>query len=244
MKQITKIEANAKSTDKKLRVAAYARVSTSSEEQLISLEAQKTYYEKLIKSRADWEYAGLYYDEGISGTKMDKRDGLLSMLSDCEKGLIDYIIVKSILEEDLHRAIVMAANQAYEAKAAVIPMLMDNIKSVLGGDIEKKIKTIDDKLSNLQMELIKVSGDEKAVENLGGEIISLREEWQELLKQAAERKDLQIKMQELADFLNHQDSAITEYDEALVRRLVDKVIIHDNKVTVILKSRLEMDVEI
>lgn len=96
MKRITKIEAADTGTEKKLRVAAYARVSTDSDEQLVSLDAQKNHYEVLIRSRKDWEYAGLYYDEGISGTKMAKRDGLLTMLADCEKGLIDYIIVKSI----------------------------------------------------------------------------------------------------------------------------------------------------
>lgn len=96
MKTITKIEATDTHTEKKLRVAAYARVSTSSDEQLISLDAQKNHYEVLIRSRKDWEFAGLYFDEGISGTKMAKRDGLLALLDDCGKGLIDYIIVKSI----------------------------------------------------------------------------------------------------------------------------------------------------
>lgn len=96
MRRITKIEATVASADKKLRVAAYARVSTGSDDQLISLEAQKNHYESLIKSHRDWEFAGLYFDEGISGTKMAKRDGLLSMLADCERGKIDYIIVKSI----------------------------------------------------------------------------------------------------------------------------------------------------
>lgn len=96
MKTITKIEAADTHTEKKLRVAAYARVSTSSDEQLISLDAQKNHYEVLIWSHKDWEFAGLYFDEGISGTKMAKRDGLLALLDDCEKGLIDYIIVKSI----------------------------------------------------------------------------------------------------------------------------------------------------
>lgn len=95
MKRITKIDAAAKET-KKLRVAAYARVSTDSADQLISLEAQKEHYEQVIKNCPNWEFAGLYYDEGVSGTKMAKRDGLLRMLADCERGLIDYILVKSI----------------------------------------------------------------------------------------------------------------------------------------------------
>lgn len=98
MKRITKIEANEtlQKTTKKLRVAAYARVSTDSREQLVSLEVQKSHYETYIKSNPNWEYAGLYYDEGISSTNMAKRDGLLKMLDDCEAGKIDFIIIKSI----------------------------------------------------------------------------------------------------------------------------------------------------
>ena len=95
MKRITKIEANEK-LQKKLRVAAYARVSTDSREQLVSLDAQRCHYETCIKSNPSWEYVGLYYDEGISGTSMAKRDGLLKMLDDCEAGKIDFIIIKSI----------------------------------------------------------------------------------------------------------------------------------------------------
>lgn len=95
MKRIIKIDAAAKET-KELRVAAYARVSTDSADQLVSLEAQKEHYEQVIKNCPNWEFAGLYYDEGVSGTKMAKRDGLLRMLADCERGLIDYILVKSI----------------------------------------------------------------------------------------------------------------------------------------------------
>ena len=96
MKRITKIEAAKSSIRKKLRVAAYARVSTDSDKQLMSLDAQKNHYERYIKARPDWEFAGLYYDEGVSGTSMAKRDGLLRMLDDCDRGLIDYLIVKSV----------------------------------------------------------------------------------------------------------------------------------------------------
>ena len=67
-------------------MAAYCRVSTASDEQLVSLAAQKAHYENYIKSNDEWEFAGLYYDEGVSGTKKAKRNGLLSMVADCEKG--------------------------------------------------------------------------------------------------------------------------------------------------------------
>lgn len=96
MKRITKIGTTATVETKKTRVAAYCRVSTSSDEQLISLDAQKLHYEDYIQSNDDWEYAGLYYDEGITGTKAEVRDGLQALLRDCEDGKIDLIITKSI----------------------------------------------------------------------------------------------------------------------------------------------------
>ena len=71
MKTVTKIEANQRTTgsDKKLRVAAYCRVSTGSDDQLESLAEQKKHYETYIQAHENWKFVGLYYDEGISGTK-------------------------------------------------------------------------------------------------------------------------------------------------------------------------------
>jgi DNA invertase Pin-like site-specific DNA recombinase len=80
----------------KLRVAAYCRVSTDSNEQLVSLEAQVKHYESYIKANPGWEFAGLYYDEGITGTKKEKRPQLLRMIADCENKKIDFIVTKSI----------------------------------------------------------------------------------------------------------------------------------------------------
>lgn len=97
MKRITKIEENrALSIKKKTRVAAYCRVSTASDEQLISLDTQKAHYEDYIKSNAEWEFAGIFCDEGITGTKKECRDGLNSLVAACEKGLVNMIITKSI----------------------------------------------------------------------------------------------------------------------------------------------------
>lgn len=98
MKKVTKIEQcqDIIIADKKVRVAAYCRVSTCTEEQLESLEIQKEHYSNFIKSNSEWEYVGLYYDEGVSGTKKERREGLLTLISDCEKGLIDLVYTKSI----------------------------------------------------------------------------------------------------------------------------------------------------
>ena len=80
----------------KRRVAGYARVSTDSEEQLTSYEAQVSYYTKYIKSRADWEFVSVYTDEGISATSTKHRDGFNAMIADALDGKIDLIITKSV----------------------------------------------------------------------------------------------------------------------------------------------------
>lgn len=96
MKTVTTIMPKTNSAGIKKRVAAYCRVSTDSDKQLESLDTQIRHYESLISSNPDWEYAGVYYDEGISGTKKERRPELLRLVSDCESGLIDYILTKSI----------------------------------------------------------------------------------------------------------------------------------------------------
>ena len=80
----------------KLCVAAYARVSTADPAQEDSYEAQIEHYTKLIKGNPEWEFAGMYADDAISGTQAKKRPEFLRMIEDCEKGRIDQIIVKSI----------------------------------------------------------------------------------------------------------------------------------------------------
>ena len=97
LKKITKIEpAATMNSHRKLRVAAYCRVSSSFTDQLESLEVQKAHYEEFITSNPEWEFAGLYYDEGISGTHKESRPALLQMMADCEDGKIDYIVTKSL----------------------------------------------------------------------------------------------------------------------------------------------------
>lgn len=79
-----------------LRVAAYCRVSTDSDDQLNSFVAQQSHYNELIRSQERWEMVDIYADEGITGTSAQKRDDFQRMLADCRKGRIDKILVKSI----------------------------------------------------------------------------------------------------------------------------------------------------
>lgn len=101
-KKVTQVEfvptltANLSAAPQNRKVAAYARVSTSSEEQETSLSAQREYYEDLIRNNTVWEFAGIYYDDGLSGLSYRNRDGFNSMISDALNGKIDLIITKSI----------------------------------------------------------------------------------------------------------------------------------------------------
>lgn len=83
-------------TQQKKRVAAYARVSTDSDEQLSSYEAQVAFYTQHIKSNPEWEFVDVYTDEGISGTNTRKREGFNRMVEDALNGKIDLILTKSI----------------------------------------------------------------------------------------------------------------------------------------------------
>lgn len=78
------------------RVAAYVRVSTDNDEQTSSYELQKNYYTEYITGHPRWEFVGIYADEGISGTSITHRKGMLQMIEDCKAGKIDLILTKSI----------------------------------------------------------------------------------------------------------------------------------------------------
>ncbi|PKL27470.1 MAG: recombinase family protein [Spirochaetae bacterium HGW-Spirochaetae-2] len=80
----------------KRRVAGYARVSTDSEDQYASYEAQVDYYTTMIKANAEWELVGIYTDEGISGTSTNRREGFNRMIADALAGKIDLIVTKSV----------------------------------------------------------------------------------------------------------------------------------------------------
>ena len=92
---------------------------------------------------------------------------------------------------------------------------------------------VDEKLATLQTQMIAVSGDEAAVDSLGEQIDGLR----------AERSDLQERMNDMIAFLDGMPTMLTEYSDAITRRLVEKITIYDEKIVVELKSGLQMKVE-
>ncbi len=103
MKQVKVIEANSKKIDRSnskviefLRVAPYCRVSTDSEEQMLSYNSQVQHYRSLVEANKDWELVDIYADEGITGTQIIKRIEFQRMINDALAGRIDLVITKSI----------------------------------------------------------------------------------------------------------------------------------------------------
>lgn len=93
--QVITIPASDPTKNRKLRVAAYARVSSNSEDQLNSFAAQNAHYTELITANPEWEFVDVYADKGITGTSAEKRDDFQRLLADCRRGRVDKILVKS-----------------------------------------------------------------------------------------------------------------------------------------------------
>lgn len=96
MRKITRIEPSVPVIAPRKKVAAYARVSMESERLMHSLSAQVSYYSSLIQKNPEWEYAGVYADNFISGTGTAKRDEFQRLVADCEAGKINIVLTKSI----------------------------------------------------------------------------------------------------------------------------------------------------
>ena len=113
-----------------LRVAAYCRVSTDSEEQLTSYQNQLSYYTEKIMKEPNWTMAGVFADEGITGTSANKRKEFLRMIRQCRQGKIDMILAKSVSR--FARNTVDTLNYTRELRSLGIPVIFEeqNINSI------------------------------------------------------------------------------------------------------------------
>ncbi len=117
------------------------------------------------------------------------------------------------------------------------------IRSVLQEDTDAKLAEIDAEVKQKQTELLDAGKDQNRIDEIGDAIMTLREKRQTILTEAAMRKDVQDRIEDLASFLDEQVEAVTEYSEALVRRLIEKITVCDEKLIVEFKSGLEVEVD-
>lgn len=114
----------------KKRVAAYARVSTEQDAQQNSYETQIAYYTEFIKKKADWEFVGVYADEGISGTSYKNRSGFNRMIEDAKAGKIDLILTKSISRFSRNTVDSLTVTRELKAKGVEVFFEKENISSM------------------------------------------------------------------------------------------------------------------
>ena len=113
-----------------LRVAAYARVSTGTEEQLESYQSQVKYYTELINNNVEWQFVEVYADEAVTGTKTNKRTDFNRMINDCMNGEIDLIIVKSISRFARNTVDTLQYVRALKEKGVAVMFEEENINTL------------------------------------------------------------------------------------------------------------------
>ena len=148
----------------------------------------------------------------------------------------------TINEETLQTAVIKAINDLLGNKEPFLSILQDNIATVLNEENDKATDEIDVKLVELQNELLKQAKSKNDYNEVADEIYRLRELKQKALVENAEREGRRQRIAEMTSFLNEQSCELAEYDEQLVRRLIEKVTVYDDKLTIEFKSGVEIDV--
>lgn len=146
-------------------------------------------------------------------------------------------------ETELQQAVIKAINMALGGKDDMIVALEQNIASVLALEDENSMESINAKLEELQKELLKRANAKKDYNDLADEIDRLRELKQNAMAENAEREGLKQRIAEMQEFLAEQMEQIDEYDESLVRRMVEKVTVYEEKFSVEFKSGTSVGVE-
>ncbi len=155
-----------------------------------------------------------------------------------------FCTASTILEDTLKDKIVEAINVAVSGKNSFLAILKKNIETVLSADLDESTADIDKRLEELQTELIQKAKSKEAYNNIVNEIYRLRDLRQETLSRNALRQDKRDRIAEMTDFLKTQTGDISEFDDKLVRKLVEKAIVYDDRLMVEFKSGLEIEVKL
>lgn len=176
-------------------------------------------------------------------------DGLLYALlafvvADYVTGVMCAVSDKKLSSEsELQEVVARAINDLLGGRDTFLPILQANILQVLENNSSGKIAEIDHRLVEQQQKLVKLANGKKDYNAVADEIHSLREQRQKVLAQDAEHDGQKKHIEELKAFLEEQKDIPIEYDEQLVRRLVEKVTVFDEKIAVKFKSGVEIEVD-
>jgi len=149
----------------------------------------------------------------------------------------------TINEETLQAAVVKAINELLANKEPFLSVLQKNIATVLNEENDNTTDDIDRNLEELQQQLLIQAKSKNDYEDVADEIYRLRELKQNALVEKAEREGKRQRLAEMTDFLNEQSCELEEYDEQLVRWLIERVTVHDDRIEVEFKSSIAIDIE-
>lgn len=150
---------------------------------------------------------------------------------------------RTVSEGQIEQVLVSAINQTLCQKDDFLTVLRQNIETVLLDEKSQPLADIDKRLAKLQEELLKRTAARADYEDVADEIYHLREEKQKIQLESAGRDELKKRIADMDAFLMEQPTALTEYDEPLVRRLIEKVTVNEDKFTVEFKSGMTVDVD-
>jgi hypothetical protein len=137
--------------------------------------------------------------------------------------------------------VVKAINELLANKEPFLSTLQKNIATIFNEENDNTTDDIDGKLEELQQQLLIQAKSKNDYEDVADEIYRLRELKQNTLVENAEREGKRQRIAEMTDFLNEQSCELEEYDDQLVRRLIEKVTVFDEKLTIEFKSGIEVD---
>ncbi|MVX64212.1 recombinase family protein [Clostridium chromiireducens] len=149
----------------------------------------------------------------------------------------------TIEETDLQNAVVKAINIAIGNRDSMIKALQKNIETVLNQGDETSVENIHAKLESLQRELLKRANAKKDYNDIADEIYRFRELKHNALVEDVEKRGSKKRLEDMAAFLNEQSTSFDEYDEQLIRRLIGKIMVFEDRFMVEFKSGIEIDVE-
>ena len=149
---------------------------------------------------------------------------------------------RTVREDIIGLATVDAINKLIGQKDDFLITLKKHIETVISETDNNLVEEIDKKLEELQKELLRLANSKEDYNDIADEIYRLREERHKALAEEVGKKGSKQRLEEIEKFLNEQSTLLEEYDEQLIRRLIEKITVYDDKLTIKFKSGVEVDV--
>lgn len=149
---------------------------------------------------------------------------------------------RTVKETELHAAVVEAVNSLYLDKDSIVPVIESNIRDVLLGETGEMLLEINQRLQELQSELLAVIGNEEVEERIGNIMMELKDEQQGLMTDAALKGAVNDRIRELTAYLKMMPQELKEYSDNIVRSLIDKIIVRKETILVVFKSGMEVEI--